>query len=134
MNGCESSQIHIAVLPKRKGLTEISIDGVDCWCRYETKTVFGQDLNATAQLSETWKIELPGGVVASVIRKPGSYGYEDGFCELAFLEDKMLRCSFVKLFSCEEDSEWGDDEVLGFLTETEVVNWLAKAVKKLSCQ
>lgn len=106
-------------LPRRPGIKELTIDGVPCWARYTYERVYGKDF-------ETWKIELPGSLIMSIIRKPGSYGYEAKLYEVAFMNE----CEFVKLFSDEEDDRWGEDEVLGFLTEAEVVELLLKAVKK----
>lgn len=106
-------------LPTRDSVVEMNIDGVNCWVVYSHERLLGKDW-------ERWKIELPGMVIASVIRNPGTYGYEAGLYETAFMENGQLK----RIFSKEEDPRWYDD-VLGYLTEEEVLELLVNAVRKL---
>jgi hypothetical protein len=110
-------------LPTRPGVKELTIDGVPCWARYTHDRIYGKDF-------ETWKIELPGSLIMSIIRKPGSYGYDSGLYEAAFMNDR----GFVRMFSEKEDDRWGCDDVLGWLTEEEVVSLLLNAVSKLKAE
>lgn len=77
--------------------------------------------------SEHWVIEIhkfsqPDAVIASVIRKPGSYGYDYGLYELAFMQNGKLMDTFEK--------DWGD-EVLGYLSEDEVMRWINRMLYEL---
>ena len=68
---------------------------------------------------ERWHVYLndyPFGVFASVIRMPGSYGYEFGLYEMAFCTEKD---GILPIFN----KAWGGS-VLGYLDEEQVIHWI----------
>lgn len=104
-------------LPRREHtVVEMSINGQPCWCRYERKEMYGL-------LWESWVLEVQDFNIMSIIRKPGSFGYDQGLFEIAFMRDGA--------FSDLMKDEFGDKDVLGYLTEEEVLKWAQKAIRKL---
>lgn len=92
----------------------VDVLGAERHATYKLDRMYGKDY-------EHWTVEVSGPpepVYMSVIRKPGSYGYEYGLYEIAFMEP----CGLMDLFP-----EWGD-QVLGYLSESDVLSWLEKAL------
>jgi hypothetical protein len=98
----------------------VYLDGVKLLSHYRLERLYGKQY-------EMWRIEIhdldtPDAIVASVIRKPGSYGYEYGLYELAFMKHGQLLGTF--------EADWGD-QVLGYLSEEEVERWIRRMLHEL---
>lgn len=88
--------------------------------------VFWYGSRQFGKMYDDWVFEVrgyPDYFSMSVIRKPGSYGYEGDLYEIAFLENGELTATF--------QDEWRGDVVLGYLDEADVLSWLEKAVRKI---
>ena len=102
------------------GSRTISVDGKNFVAKYVVTFNYGKAY-------EHWTIEIhnpsqPDAVVASVIRTPGSYGYDYGLYELAFLQNNELMDTFAK--------DWGGN-VIGYLSEEEVLRWINRMLYEL---
>ena len=106
-----------------KGVRTYEHKGCEFLVRYESDE---KPFRGKLGLDETWSIEIhdvgtENAVVASVIRKPCSYGYSYGLYELAFTKNG----NFLNIFK----DDWGDP-VIGYLSEEEVLLWIDKLLDK----
>lgn len=110
----------MGILIREETVEPVYLDGIKLLSRYIPERYGGKDY-------ETWHIEIhdldsPDAIVASVIRKPGSSGYDYGLYELAFMQNGELLDTFEK--------DWGD-LVIGYLSEEEVERWIRRMLNEL---